>query len=61
MSDERAAEDVWAENRRLHDEIRSLNGQIEGVLRAMAGLRSRLDRTLQENAELRAALSGSED
>lgn len=29
-------------------------GQIDGLTRAMAGLRSRLDRTLRENEELKA-------
>lgn len=53
MSD---AEDLRAENERLHHEIRSLNGQVDGLTRVMAGLRSRLDRTLQENEDLKARM-----
>lgn len=52
---EHGSEDIRAENDRLHAEIRSLNGQIEGLTRVMAGLRARLDRTLRENEELKAA------
>jgi hypothetical protein len=53
------SEDLRAENERLHREIRSLNGQIEGPTRVMLGLHARLDKTLQENAELKAALEDS--
>jgi hypothetical protein len=49
------SEDLRAENERLHREIRSLNGQVEGLTRVMLGLHARLDKTLQENAELKAA------
>jgi len=52
---EHGPEDLRAENERLHAEIRSLNGQVEGLTRVMAGLRARLDRTLRENEELKAA------
>jgi len=43
------SEDCWAENERLHREIRSLNGQIEGLTRAMAGLRLRIERLQRES------------
>ena len=49
-----SSDDPRAENLRLHAEIRSLNGQIEGLTRVMAGLHARLDRTVRENEELKA-------
>lgn len=54
-----STEDVRAENQRLHDEIRGLNGQLEGLTRVLAGVRSRLDRTLRENEEMKARLRGA--
>ena len=46
--------DLRAENERLHQEIRGLNGQLEGLMRAMAGLRDRLDRANRKIEELKA-------
>lgn len=46
-------EGVRQENIRLHAEIRGLNGQLEGMSRLMAGLRARIEKLQQENAELK--------
>lgn len=49
-------ESLEAENQRLHQEIRGLNGQLEGLSRTMMGLRNRLAEVLQENRELQLQL-----
>lgn len=48
----RTAGDLRQENVRLHNEIRGLNGQIEGLTRVMAGQRARIAVLQQKIAEL---------
>ena len=53
-------EDLRTENERLHLEIRGLNGQVEGLTRAMAGIRGRLEKAKQEIEELKALGRGAD-
>ena len=52
--------DYRAENERLHAEIRGLNGQVEGLMRVMAGLHARLEKSQAEVNELKAILEAVE-
>lgn len=47
------SEDLRQENARLHGEIRSLNGQLEGLARILRGANLRIEKLQQENIELK--------
>ena len=48
----RADEGLKQENDRLHLEIRALNGQVDGLTRAMAGAHDRIAKLQRRIAEL---------